>query len=89
MCVGQFAGTISKKNEISYQKVLAQIENLLPDEIKENSRKVLEECKDVQNGYKDSCDKVFYTTKCMYDYNPAAFMFPWRNVLDTNLNIKL
>lgn len=76
LCVGQMAGTLSKKNEISYQKVLNQINNLLPDELKENSRKVLENCKDVQNGFKDACDKVFYTTKCMYEFNPAEFIFP-------------
>lgn len=70
------AGTLTKKNEISYQKVLGQINNLLPEEMRDNSRKVLEHCKDVQNAYKDSCEKVFYTTKCMYDFNPAAFMFP-------------
>lgn len=39
-CVAQMAGTLSKKNEISATKTLAQIENLIPLEIKEHSFKV-------------------------------------------------
>lgn len=76
MCVAQMAGTLSKKNEISTQKTLSQIENLLPTELKEFSLKVFEACKDVQKGYKDGCDRVFYTTKCMYEFSPERFMFP-------------
>lgn len=70
------AGTLSKKNEISAPKTLGQIQNLLPLEIREHSLKVFEACKDVQNGYKDACDRTFYTSKCMYDFNPAKFLFP-------------
>jgi PBP/GOBP family len=40
LCVAQMAGTLSKKNEISASKTLAQIENLMPLEIKEHSYKV-------------------------------------------------
>lgn len=40
LCVAQMAGTTSKKNEISTPKTLAQIENLIPLEIKEHSLKV-------------------------------------------------
>lgn len=27
--------------------------------------------------YKDVCDKSFYLTKCMYEFSPADFMYPW------------
>lgn len=27
-------------------------------------------------GYKDPCDRTFYSTKCVYDYDPGQFMFP-------------
>ena len=40
LCVAQMAGTMSKKNEISASKTLAQIENLIPTELKEHSLKV-------------------------------------------------
>lgn len=75
-CVAQMAGTLSKKNEISPQKALSQIENLLPTELKEHSIKTFEACKDVQKGYKEACDRIYYTTKCMYDFNPEKFLFP-------------
>lgn len=40
LCIAQMAGTISKKNEISASKTIAQIENLIPVELKEHSLKV-------------------------------------------------
>lgn len=70
------AGTLSKKNEISGPKTLSQIENLLPEELKEFSLKAFEACKDVQKGYKEACDRTFYSTKCLYEYNPEKFLFP-------------
>lgn len=76
LCVAQMAGTLSKKGEISAQKTLGQIENLIPTEIKEHSLKVFEACKDVQNSYKEPCDRTFFTTKCMYEFNPEKFLFP-------------
>lgn len=27
--------------------------------------------------YKDPCDKMYYSTKCMYDYSPKDFLYPW------------
>lgn len=76
LCVAQMAGTLSKKSEISVSKTLGQIENLLPAEIKEHSLKVFQACKEVQNGYKEPCDRTFYTAKCMYNFNPKKFFFP-------------
>jgi hypothetical protein len=68
---------------------------MLPVELKETARKVLEACKDVRKffhififfnnkqlvnfpdkQYKDGCDKIYYSTKCMYDFDPSAFVFP-------------
>lgn len=76
MCVAQMAGTLTKKSEISYPKTLSQIENLMPAEVKAHSLKVLEVCKNVQNGYKEACDRTFYTAKCIYEFNPEKFLFP-------------
>lgn len=75
LCVAQMAGTM-KKSEISEQKTINQIDNVFPTEWKENSRKVFENCKHIQFNYKDLCDKVFYSTKCMYEFNPEEFRFP-------------
>ena len=74
-CVAQMAGTM-KKNEISEQKTLNQIDNVFPTEMKENSRRMFEACRTVQSNYKDPCDRVFYSTKCMYEFSPNTFVFP-------------
>lgn len=29
-----------------------------------------------EKNYKDPCDKVFYTAKCTYEFNPNVFLFP-------------
>lgn len=47
LCIAQMAGTVTKRNDLSYPKVVAQIDSMLPVEIKEMARKVLEACKDV------------------------------------------
>lgn len=75
-CVAQMAGTLSKKNEVSYQKTQSQIQNLLPTEMKELSLKILDHCKSVQDNYADKCDRTFFTSKCAYDYAPEKFFFP-------------
>nr|ALS40434.1 putative odorant-binding protein lush [Zeugodacus tau]QKN21533.1 odorant-binding protein [Zeugodacus tau] len=75
-CIAQLAGTVTKKGEFSVQKALAQIPIILPPEMQEAAKAALNACKDVQKSYKDSCERVFYTTKCVRDYDPATFKFP-------------
>lgn len=76
LCVAQMTGILSKKNELSHQKMVAQIEKLLPLEMKEQAMSTWMACKDVQSNYKEPCERLFYSTKCMYDFNPEKFMFP-------------
>ncbi|XP_053955006.1 general odorant-binding protein lush [Anastrepha obliqua] len=75
-CVAQLAGTVTKKGDFSVQKALAQIPIILPPEIQDTAKAALNACKDVQKSYKDSCERVFYTTKCVRDYDPDTFKFP-------------
>nr|QIS77210.1 OBP17 [Episyrphus balteatus] len=75
-CIGQLAGTLTKKGEFSIQKALAQIPIILPPEMQDSAKSSLEKCKDIQKGYTDSCDKVFYVTKCVHDADPPSFKFP-------------
>lgn len=28
-----------------------------------------------EKGYKDPCDKMYYSTKCMYDFSPKDFLY--------------
>ncbi|XP_058459220.1 general odorant-binding protein lush [Malaya genurostris] len=76
MCIAQMAGTLTKKGEISFSKTSAQIEAMLPPDLKPAAKEALNHCKNAQAAYKDSCDKVFYSVKCAADFNPDVFIFP-------------
>lgn len=75
-CVAQMSGILSKKNEINEQKMLSQIDNLLPPELKQHTLDVWNACKAKQQGIPDKYDRIFILTKCFYDFNPAKFVFP-------------
>jgi hypothetical protein len=68
-------GILNKKNELSHQKIMSQMA-LLPPDIQEHSKVTFETCKDVGKNYKEACDRLFYSTKCMYEVDPAKFLFP-------------
>ena len=70
------SGTLSKKNEISAQKMQSQIDNLLPDELKEHAKAIMEACLSSQKGISEKCDRLFKFTRCMYDLDPDKFMYP-------------
>ncbi|XP_052888833.1 general odorant-binding protein lush-like [Anopheles moucheti] len=76
MCIAQMAGTMTKKGEISFSKTMAQIEAMLPPELKTMAKEALSHCKDTQASYKDPCDKAYFSAKCAADFTPDTFMFP-------------
>uniref|UniRef100_A0A2Y9D1M4 Odorant-binding protein 5 n=1 Tax=Anopheles dirus TaxID=7168 RepID=A0A2Y9D1M4_9DIPT len=76
MCIAQMAGTMTKKGEISFTKTMAQIEAMLPPELKTMAKEALSHCKETQASYKDSCDKAYFSAKCAADFTPDTFMFP-------------
>uniref|UniRef100_A0A182M675 Odorant-binding protein 5 n=1 Tax=Anopheles culicifacies TaxID=139723 RepID=A0A182M675_9DIPT len=76
MCIAQMAGTMTKKGEISFSKTMAQIEAMLPPELKTMAKEALSHCKDTQSSYKDPCDKTYFSAKCAADFSPDTFMFP-------------
>ncbi|XP_017842215.1 general odorant-binding protein lush [Drosophila busckii] len=75
-CVAQLAGTLTKKGEFSVPKAFAQMPIILPPELLEPGKKALTNCKDAQKAYKDTCAKVYYTSKCLADFDRAHFSFP-------------
>ncbi|XP_055321035.1 general odorant-binding protein lush-like [Sitodiplosis mosellana] len=76
LCIAETAGTLTKKKELSEPKVRKQIETQLPANLRELALGALEKCKDVQKGYKDPCDRMYYSTKCMYEFSPNNFLYP-------------
>uniref|UniRef100_A0A182K4U0 Uncharacterized protein n=1 Tax=Anopheles christyi TaxID=43041 RepID=A0A182K4U0_9DIPT len=76
MCIAQMAGTMNKKGEINVQKTIAQMDAMLPPDMREKAKEAIHSCRDVQGRYKDSCDKTFYSTKCLAEYDREVFLFP-------------
>ncbi|XP_058836777.1 general odorant-binding protein lush isoform X2 [Topomyia yanbarensis] len=76
MCIAQMAGTLTKKGEVSFSKTSAQIEAMLPPELKAPAKEALNHCKNAQASYKDPCDRVFYSVKCAAEFNRDVFIFP-------------
>lgn len=97
---------LTKKKELSEQKIKKQIETQLPAQLRTLALGALDACKDVrkyfseknvvimdlstefhkntsipffiiEKGYKDPCDKLYFATKCMYDFSPKDFLYPW------------
>lgn len=75
-CVAQMSGTLSKKNEVSAQKMQSQMDSLLPDELREHAKAIMDTCISTQKGIPDKCDRLFKFTHCMYDLDPNKFLFP-------------
>ncbi|XP_052861219.1 general odorant-binding protein lush-like [Anopheles cruzii] len=76
LCIAQMAGTMTKKGEISFSKTMAQIEAMVPPDMKPMAKESLTHCKDTQASYKDPCDRTYFSAKCAADFAPDAFMFP-------------
>ncbi|KAL9704996.1 hypothetical protein quinque_008514 [Culex quinquefasciatus] len=68
--------TLTKKGEISLSKTTAQIDAMLPNEMKAFAKEAMTACKDAQAGYKETCDKIYYSVKCVAEFNKDAFLFP-------------
>ncbi|XP_052897452.1 general odorant-binding protein lush-like [Anopheles moucheti] len=76
LCIAQMAGTMNKKGELNIQKTLAQLDAMLPPDMKEKAKEAVHACRETQGRYKDSCDKTFYSTKCLAEYDREVFLFP-------------
>ncbi|KAI8041098.1 general odorant-binding protein lush [Drosophila gunungcola] len=75
-CVSLMAGTVNKKGEFNAAKALAQLPHLVPPEMMEISKRSVEACRDTHKGFKESCEKVFQTAKCLADNGEGKFMWP-------------
>ncbi|XP_058055306.1 general odorant-binding protein lush-like [Anopheles bellator] len=76
LCIAQMAGTMTKKGELSFSKTMAQIEAMVPPDLKPMAKEALTHCKDTQASFKDPCDRTYFSAKCAADFAPDAFMFP-------------
>lgn len=64
-----------KKGKIMYEAVLKSIETMVPDELKDDTRRGFEACKTASVGIKDHCESAFVMLKCLFKEYPN-FFFP-------------
>lgn len=64
-----------KKGKILYDAVIKSIDTMLPDELRDDTRRAVEVCKDAAVGIKDNCEASYTLLKCVFRENPN-FFFP-------------
>nr|AVJ51938.1 odorant binding protein 1 [Depressaria falkovitshi] len=73
-CIYQMSQVI-KNNKLNYEASIKQVDVMYPPEMKEATKKSVENCKDVAKNYKDICEASYWTAKCIYEDNPKNFIF--------------
>ena len=64
-----------KKGKIQYDAVMKSIETMMPEELRDDTRRAVEVCKTAAVGIKDHCEASFNMMKCIFKENPN-FFFP-------------
>lgn len=64
-----------KKGKIQFEPVMKSIETMMPEELREQTKRAVEACKTVSVGIKDHCESSFTLLKCIKKEDPA-FYFP-------------
>ncbi|CAH1636935.1 unnamed protein product [Spodoptera littoralis] len=65
-----------KNDKLDMALITKQIDILYPPELKEPVKKSVAACFHSQDNYSDFCEGVFYASKCLYEKDPASFIFP-------------
>lgn len=63
-----------KKGKIQYESVVKSIDAMMPDELKEGTRRALESCKTAAVGIKDPCEAANAILACMWREYPDFFI---------------
>lgn len=64
-----------KKGKLLFDAVIKSVETMLPDELKDDTRKAIEICQTAAVGIKDHCEAAYTLLKCVFKENPN-FFFP-------------
>ncbi|CAH1636936.1 unnamed protein product [Spodoptera littoralis] len=78
-CVYKMGQTVSfnvKGSTINHDMMLRQVDMMFPNDMKAPVKAAIEHCRPVAKNYKDLCEASYWTAKCIYDFDPANFMFP-------------
>ncbi|KAL7025154.1 hypothetical protein ACKWTF_013368 [Chironomus riparius] len=64
-----------KKGKMNVDSVLKNIDTMMPDELREDTKRAVNVCKDNGGGTKDYCEAAYNILKCFFKENPN-FFFP-------------
>ncbi|KAJ8720188.1 hypothetical protein PYW07_012231 [Mythimna separata] len=67
---------VVKNDKLDVGLISKQIDALYPPELKEPTKKAVALCINSQDNYNDLCSRVFHGAKCLYEKDPACFIFP-------------
>ncbi|XP_050550077.1 general odorant-binding protein 72-like isoform X2 [Spodoptera frugiperda] len=74
-CVYKMGQSV-KGSTINHDMMLRQVDIMFPNDMKAPVKAAIEHCRPVAKNYKDLCEASYWTAKCIYDFDPANFMFP-------------
>lgn len=63
-----------RKSKINYEAAMKQMDNLLPDNMKDDYKSALTTCKDSTSGEKNACEAAYKFLNC-FASNSAQFTF--------------
>ncbi|XP_017034445.1 general odorant-binding protein lush-like [Drosophila kikkawai] len=75
-CISLMVGTVNKKGEFNAAKALAQLPYLVPTEMMDMSKRSVVACKDAHKAFKEPCERVYQTTKCLAENGEGLFRWP-------------
>ncbi|RVE46999.1 hypothetical protein evm_008383 [Chilo suppressalis] len=67
---------VIKNDRLDRDLITRQVDILYPNDMKAPVKKAIDKCFHVPKQHKDICEAAFWTTKCLYDADPATFIFP-------------
>ncbi|XP_072931620.1 general odorant-binding protein 72-like [Epargyreus clarus] len=67
---------VVKNDKLDKDLVFKQVDALYPADIKAPVKAAISKCISIQEKYSDPCEGIFYATKCLFETDPANFIFP-------------
>ncbi|PNF17926.1 hypothetical protein B7P43_G02247 [Cryptotermes secundus] len=65
-----------KNGKVTTDAALAHMKRMLPSDMRDRVLGAIERCRHAGEDLVDACDIAFVATKCTYDADPEAFLYP-------------
>lgn len=63
-----------KKGKLQYEPLMKSIDTMMPDELKDGTKRAVESCKNSAVGIKDPCEASFSVLGCVIKEYPEFFV---------------